>query len=197
MKNMSNTADEPLPAYAAKKITVRPACPADVIYAAAISEEMESSAKARGTGIARRPPALIREKILHGQAVIAVTGNGDWAGFSYLQTWERETFVSNSGLIVRPLFREKGIAAKIKRCIFQLSRRLYPAARVFSITTSAAVMKLNSRLGFEPVAYASLPQDPAFWNGCRSCANYRTLRAKQRRFCCCTALLFTPSQSPA
>ena len=176
-------------------IIVRAAHAGDVIYAETISAEMESSAKARGTGIARRPPAIIREKILQGKAIIAICKTGLWAGFSYLQTWENNKFVSNSGLIVAPAFREKGIAALIKVKIFQLSRLLYPAARIFSITTSAAVMKLNSRLAFQPVTYAELPQDPTFWDGCRSCVNHHILCAKQHRNCLCTALLFNPDET--
>ncbi|AWO00705.1 N-acetyltransferase [Chitinophaga alhagiae] len=173
-------------------IIIRVAHAGDIIYADTISAEMESSALARGTGISKRPPSLIREKILQGKAVIALCKNGIWAGFSYLQTWERETFVSNSGLIVAPAFREKGIAALIKVKIFQLSRLLYPAARLFSITTSAAVMKLNARLGFLPVTFAALPADPLFWEGCRSCVNHHILCSKQHRNCLCTALLFSP-----
>ncbi|RPE14319.1 N-acetyltransferase [Chitinophaga lutea] len=173
-------------------IIIRTAHAGDVQYADVISAEMESSAKARGTGISKRPPSLIRDKILQGKAVIAVCKNGLWAGFSYLQTWEHGAFVSNSGLIVSPAFREKGIAALIKEKIVRLSRLLYPAAKICSITTSAAVMKLNNRLGFEPVTYAALPQDPAFWEGCRSCVNHGILCSKQRRNCLCTALLFTP-----
>ncbi len=173
-------------------IVIRTAHAGDVQYAAAISAEMELSAKVRGTGISKRPPSLIIEKILQGKAVIAVCKNGLWAGFSYLQTWQQGAFVSNSGLIVSPAFREKGIAALIKERIFRLSRLLYPAAKICSITTSAAVMKLNSRLGFEPVTYAALPQDPAFWEGCRSCVNHGILCSRQRRNCLCTALLFTP-----
>lgn len=191
METDSTTTEGVVPEVAGD-IIIRTAHAGDLIYADTISAEMESSARARGTGIAKRPPSLIREKILQGKAVIAICQNGIWAGFSYLQTWQQETFVSNSGLIVAPAFREKGIAALIKVKIFQLSRLLYPAAQIFSITTSAAVMKLNSRLGFQPVTYASLPQDPAFWEGCRSCVNYGTLCSKQHSNCFCTALLFTP-----
>lgn len=191
METASKTEEDVAP-EAMGDIVVRVAKASDVIYAETISAEMEASALARGTGISRRPPSLVREKILQGKAVIALCKNGIWAGFSYLQTWEQETFVSNSGLIVAPAFRERGIAALLKVKIFQLSRLLYPAARLFSITTSAAVMKLNSRLGFVPVTYATLPADPFFWEGCRSCVNHHILCSKQHRNCLCTALLFTP-----
>ncbi|RPD42713.1 N-acetyltransferase [Chitinophaga barathri] len=175
-------------------IIIRTAEAGDVQYAAAITAEMEASAKARGTGIARRSVASIIQKILQGKAVIALTVKGIWAGFSYLETWEQERFVSNSGLIVSPAFRERGIAAMIKQQIFQLSRVLYPAAKIFSITTGMAVMKLNTRLGFEPVTYDALTHDPEFWKGCGSCVNHGILCSKGGKNCLCTALLFDPAQ---
>jgi hypothetical protein len=175
-------------------IIIRRAVASDVRYATSIAEEMASSAKARGTGISDRPPSVIREKILQGKAVIAVTIKGIWVGFSYIETWENEKFVSNSGLIVAPAFRQRGIAAVIKQKIFQLSRLLYPLAKIFSITTGLAVMKLNTRLGFEPVTYSEITKDPAFWQGCRGCVNYPVLCSKQRANCLCTALLFDPEE---
>lgn len=175
-------------------IIIRRAVATDIRYATAIAEEMASSAKARGTGISNRPPSVIREKILQGKAVIAVTIKGIWAGFSYIETWENEKFVSNSGLIVSPAFRQRGIAATIKQKIFQLSRMLYPLAKIFSITTGLAVMKLNTRLGFEPVTYPEITKDPAFWQGCKSCVNYGILCSKQHANCLCTALLFDPAE---
>lgn len=186
--NTQTTSDHPDP-----DVIIRQAVASDVQYADAIVKEMESSAKARGTGISSRPPSLIRNKILQGKAVIALTTQGIWAGFSYLETWEDEKFVSNSGLIVSPEFRERGIAAAIKQQIFNLSRTLYPLAKIFSITTGRAVMKLNTRLGFEPVTYEEITKDPAFWKGCQSCVNYGTLCSKQHKNCLCTALLFEPA----
>lgn len=174
-------------------IIVRPATAEDIPFAEEIAAEMESSAKARGTGIAKRSPSSIAEKIRQGKAVIALTATGIWAGFSYLDTWEQDKFISNSGLIVAPAFRVRGIAAIIKQKIFQLSRFLYPSAKIFSITTGRAVMKLNTRLGFEPVTYADITHDPAFWEGCKSCINYSILCSKGKQNCLCTALLFEPA----
>lgn len=190
MTTSSTTGD---PAAEHEAILVRTAGPGDVHYAAQIAAEMEASAKARGTGIARRPAASIISKILQGKAVIALTAKGAWAGFSYLETWEHERFVSNSGLIVAPRFRERGVAAMIKQQVFRLSRALYPAAKIFSITTGMAVMKLNTRLGFQPVTYDALPHDPTFWEGCASCVNHGILRGKDGKNCLCTALLFDPT----
>lgn len=171
-------------------IEVRVASAADADFAIPIAAEMESSAKARGTGIARRDPADIRQKILQGRGVIAFTRTGVWAGFSYIQDWEDGKFVSNSGLIVVPAFRKLGVAAAIKQKIFELSRLLYPAAGIFSITTGLAVMKLNSKLGFEPVTYQEITHDPHFWEGCKSCVNYPILQSKNFKNCLCTAMLF-------
>ncbi|KAA2245086.1 N-acetyltransferase [Chitinophaga agrisoli] len=174
-------------------IVVRLAHAADTDFALPIAAEMEASARARGTGIAKRSPEMIKEKILQGKAIIAFTKDGVWAGFSYLQTWEQEKFVSNSGLIVAPAFRGLGVAAVIKQRLFELCRMRYPEARIFGITTGGAVMKINARLGFVPVTYADITQDPAFWEGCKSCVNYPILSAKGLKHCLCTAMLFEPS----
>ena len=45
-----------------------------------------------------------------GRRVIALGDNGDWAGFSYIEAWGDGEFVSNSGLIVNPAYRGKGVA---------------------------------------------------------------------------------------
>lgn len=164
--------------------------------AEAICMEMEASAKARGTGIAKRSPLLIMDKILEGKAVIALTHDGIWAGFCYLETWGNNGFVSNSGLIVAPDFRKSGLAREIKRMIFRLARHRYPAAKIFGLTTGHAVMKINSDLGFEPVPYVELPQDEKFWDGCKSCVNHAILMSKERKNCLCTAMLFDPTEVP-
>jgi N-acetylglutamate synthase-like GNAT family acetyltransferase len=125
-------------------------------------------------------------------AVIAVTTSGEWVGFSYIEVWSNGKFVSNSGLVVNPAWREKGVALAIKEKIFNLSRQKYPSAKIFSITTGMAIMKLNSRLGFEPVIYEALTHDEKFWAGCRSCVNYHILQSKGCKNCLCTAMLFDP-----
>lgn len=152
---------------------------------------MESSAKARGTGIAKRSPEYLAQKIDEGKAVIAVTPDGSWVGFCYIETWEGE-YVANSGLIVAPEFRKGGVAKAIKQRIFQLSREKYPEAKIFGLTTGLAVMKINSDLGYEPVTYSELTQDEKFWAGCKSCVNYDILMSKERKNCLCTAMLFDP-----
>jgi hypothetical protein len=161
-------------------------------FAEIICEEMASSAKARGTGIAKRSPEYIKEKMREGKAVIAFTKDGIWAGFCYIETWSHENYVANSGLIVAPIFRKGGLAKKIKQKIFQLSRQKYPEAKIFGLTTGLAVMKINSDLGYEPVTYSELTQDDAFWSGCKSCVNYDILMSKERKNCLCTGMLYDP-----
>lgn len=153
---------------------------------------MAASAQARGTGIAKRSPEYIAEKMLEGKAVIAFTKKNQWAGFCYIETWGHGAFVANSGLIVAPEFRKSGLARKIKQHIFELSRKTYPQARIFGLTTGLAVMKINSELGYEPVTYSELTNDNAFWSGCKSCVNYDILLRKERKNCLCTAMLYDP-----
>jgi N-acetylglutamate synthase-like GNAT family acetyltransferase len=175
-----------------ERIIVRSAIPADVIFADQIISEMESSAIARGSGISKRSAASVIEKIDNGKAIVAVTENGEWVGFSYIETWDNEQFVSNSGLIVSPKYRNNGVASQIKTKIFELSRTRFPAAKVFSITSGLAIMKMNTKLGFEPVTYAQVAQEPRFWDSCKSCVNYDVLQSKNRCNCLCTAMLYDP-----
>lgn len=161
-------------------------------FADIICEEMASSAKARGTGIAKRSPEYIKEKMREGKAVIAFTHDGIWAGFCYIETWSHGDYVANSGLIVAPEFRKGGLAKKIKKKIFALSRKQYPESKIFGLTTGLAVMKINSELGYEPVTYSELTQDDAFWSGCKSCVNFDILMSKERKNCFCTAMLYDP-----
>ena len=165
-------------------------------FAKIICDEMEASAKARGTGIAKRSPEYISQKMLEGKSVIAFNEEGIWAGFCYIETWSHGNYVANSGLIVAPQFRKDGLAKAIKQKIFELSRQKYPIAKVFGLTTGLAVMKINSDLGYRPVTYSELTQDDAFWAGCKSCVNYDILMSKERKNCLCTAMLFDPADQP-
>ena len=162
----------------------------DCKYSTAICSEMEASAKNRGTGIAKRTATYIEEKINQGNAIIATTPENQWAGFCYIETWQNGKYVANSGLIIAPPFRNKGLAKKIKRKIFELSKEKYPNAKIFGLTTGLAVMKINSELGYQPVTYSELTKDKQFWNGCKSCVNYEILQKKEFKNCLCTAMLF-------
>ena len=175
-----------------QQIIVRVATPADKKYSTIITDEMAASAAARGTGIAKRSPEYIEQKMEEGKAVIALMPDGKWVGFCYIETWSHGEYVANSGLIVAPEFRKSGIAKAIKKRIFNLSREKYPDSKIFGLTTGLAVMKINSELGYEPVTYSELTQDEAFWAGCKSCVNYEILMSKERKNCMCTAMLYDP-----
>jgi GNAT superfamily N-acetyltransferase len=174
-----------------QNIIIRSATADDKKYAILITDEMALSATERGTGIATRTPEYISQKIEEGKAVVAVTNDGTWVGFCYIETWEGE-YVANSGLIVSPAFRKGGVAKAIKQKIFELSREKYPDAKLFGLTTGLAVMKINSDLGYEPVTYSELTQDEKFWEGCKSCVNYEILMSKNKKNCMCTAMLYDP-----
>ncbi len=171
---------------------VQKALPEHRVFAEEIVDEMAESAKARGTGIARRSAAYVSGKMQEGKAVIAFHKDGSWAGFCYIETWSHGQFVANSGLIVSPKYRKAGLAKAIKEVIFDLSRKLYPKAKIFGLTTGLAVMKINSDLGYEPVTYSELTQDEEFWKGCESCVNFEILKMKERKNCMCTAMLYDP-----
>lgn len=162
-------------------------------YAEEICRLMEESAKVRGTGIAKRKPEYVQNKMVEGKAVIAFQGT-KLAGFCYIETWGDKKFVANSGLIVAPEYRKSGLARMIKQKAFELSRKKYPDAKIFGITTSLAVMKINSDLGYKPVTFSELTDDDAFWKGCESCVNYDILQRNSRRMCLCTGMLYDPAK---
>lgn len=162
-------------------------------YAEEICRLIEEAAKARGTGIAKRTPEYITKKMEEGKAVIALQGD-KLAGFCYIETWSHNKYVANSGLIVAPDFRKIGLAKKIKKKAFDLSRARYPEAKLFGITTSLAVMKINTELGYKPVTFSELTTDDAFWSGCQSCPNYDVLTRTNRTMCLCTGMLFDPAK---
>lgn len=163
-------------------------------YAGEICKVMEIAAHDRGTGIAKRTPEYVKEKISEGKAVIALDKQERLAGFCYIEHWEGKKYVANSGLIVAPDFRGIGLAFSIKKEIFKLSRKKYPQSKIFGITTSPAVLKINSRLGYRPVGFLELTKDELFWKGCQSCRNYDILQRTKRHFCLCTGMLFDPNE---
>lgn len=158
-------------------------------YAGIICDTIAESAAVRGTGIARRTPEYIATKMENGNAVIALDGD-KFAGFCYIEKWGHGKFVANSGLIVHPEFRGVGLAKKIKHKVFEHSRNKFPDAKIFSITTGSAVMKMNSDLGYKPVVFSELTDDQTFWDGCQTCKNYDVLTRTNRKMCLCTGMLF-------
>lgn len=164
------------------------------VFADIICKTIEEAAQVRGTGIAKRKPEYILTKLENGNAVIALDGD-EFAGFCYIESWGHGKFVANSGLIVRPDYRNIGLAKQIKKVIFKHSRSKFPNAKIFSITTGLAVMKLNSDLGYKPVTFSELTDDPSFWNGCQTCKNYDILTRTERKMCMCTGMLFDPKNN--
>jgi len=174
-------------------IDVLVAGPEHFDHAEAICALIATAAKARGTGIAKRDPDYVRLKMQEGKAIIALAAD-KVAGFCYIETWSHGKYVVNSGLIVSPEFRKRGLAKRIKKRAFQLSRQKYPDAKLFGITTSLAVMKINSDLGYKPVTFSELTSDDVFWQGCQSCPNYDVLTRMKRKMCLCTGMLYDPQQ---
>lgn len=157
-------------------------------YAETICRMMEESSKIRGTGIAKRKPEYINLKMDEGKAVIALDQE-KVIGFCYIESWEGQKYVANSGLIVHPDYRNVGLAKAIKQKTFELSKAKFPNAKLFGITTSLAVMKINSELGYKPVTFSELTQDDTFWKGCESCTNYDILQRTKRTMCLCSGMV--------
>jgi len=175
-----------------KDIAILHADESHVKYAEEICRLIFESARQRNTGIAKRDPEYIAQKMRGGKAVIALDGE-QLVGFSYIESWSHGDFVATSGLIVNPDYRRLGVAARIKEKTFQLARERFPYAKIFSITTSLPVMKLNTRMGYKPVTLTELTQDEEFWQGCRGCVNYDVLERNNRRVCLCYGMLYDPA----
>lgn len=162
-------------------------------YVDTILETIAEAAKVRGTGIAKRTPEYLITKMREAKAVIALKGER-FAGFSYIETWGNKHYVTTSGLIVHPDFRGQGVAWRIKELTFTLARTRWPHAKIFSLTSGAAVMSMNTRLGYQPVTFADLTDDEAFWRGCDGCVNVDILKRTDRKYCICTAMLYDPEE---
>ena len=176
-----------------KEITVMVADASHEKYIDTILTTIEEAAKVRGTGIAKRSHEYLATKMREAKAVIALSGDR-FAGFSYIETWGNKQYVTTSGLIVHPDFRGLGVARRIKDLTFTLARTRWPHAKIFSLTSGAAVMAMNTRLGYQPVTFADLTDDEAFWRGCEGCINFDVLQRTNRRYCICTAMLYDPEE---
>ena len=163
-------------------------------YVDEILETISAAAKVRGTGIAKRTHEYVAQKMREGKAVIALAGEEkEFAGFCYIESWGNKQYVANSGLIVVDKFRRRGLAKRIKKTAFELSRKMWPDAKLFGLTSGGAVMRINTELGYVPVPFAELTDDEAFWKGCQGCINHDILERTGRRYCICTALLYDPA----
>jgi GNAT superfamily N-acetyltransferase len=162
-------------------------------YVDTILETISEAAKVRGTGIAKRTHEYLLNKMREAKAVIALDGD-TFAGFSYIETWQDKKYVTTSGLIVHPDYRGRGLAKRIKDMTFTLARIRWPHAKIFSLTSGAAVMAMNTQLGYKPVTFADLTQDEAFWKGCEGCVNVDILHRTGRKYCICTGMLYDPEE---
>lgn len=176
------------------EIEVLVAGPEHEVYVDTILDTIAEAAKVRGTGIAKRTHEYLTKKMLEAKAVIALTKDGRFAGFSYIETWENQQYVTTSGLIVHPDFRGHHVAKRIKDMTFTLARIRWPKAKIFSLTSGAAVMQMNTQLGYKPVTFAELTDDEAFWRGCEGCVNVDVLKRTERKYCICTGMLFDPAE---
>lgn len=178
-----------------EEIEVVVARPEHEAYVDTILETIAVAAKKRGTGIAKRTHEYVANKMKEAKAVIALRkSDGRFAGFSYIETWENMQYVTTSGLIVHPDFRGLGLAKRIKDMTFTLARTRWPNAKIFSLTSGAAVMTMNTQLGYKPVTFADLTEDEAFWKGCEGCINVDVLHRTGRKYCICTAMLYDPTE---
>ena len=175
-----------------KPFTIFTATEEHLPYAADVVQALEEASRTKGTGLAKRSPAYVEAKIREGKAVIALYKE-QFAGFCYIECWEHERYVATSGLIVKPEFRSHGLAKAIKKEAFHLARRKFPAAKMFGLTTSLAVMRINSSLGFVPVTFTELTADQEFWKGCETCSYYDVLQRSGNKNCLCTGMLFDPA----
>ena len=164
-------------------------------YVDTILDTIAEAAKVRGTGIAKRTHEYVATKMMEAKAVIALSKeDGRFAGFSYIETWGNKRYVTTSGLIVHPDFRGLGLAKRIKDLTFTLARTRWPNAKIFSLTSGAAVMKMNTELGYKPVTFNELTDDESFWKGCEGCINVDVLHRTGRKYCICTGMLFDPAE---
>ena len=177
-----------------EEIKVMVADESHIKYVDIILETIAEAAKVRGTGIAKRSPEYVATKMKETKAVIALQGD-KFAGFSYIETWGNKQYVTTSGLIVHPDFRGLGLAKKIKNVTFTLARKRWPHAKIFSLTSGSAVMKMNTQLGYLPVTFNDLTDDESFWRGCEGCINADVLHRTNRRYCICTAMLYDQEEN--
>ena len=169
-------------------------------YVDTILQAITDAAKLRGSGIASRTHEYVATKMKERKAILALYGD-EFAGFCYIESWENKQYVANSGLIVVPKFRGHHLATRIKKVAFTLSRIRWPKAKLFGLTSSGPVMRINTSLGYVPVPFAELTQDDEYWKGCGTpehpcCINFDILTRTNRKYCVCTGMLYDPARHP-
>ena len=182
-----------LPASEAPEFWVGVATSEHSCFVDQIIELIAQSAQERGTGRGKRTDEEILGKIDQGKAIISVNPLGELVGFCYVESYEEGKYFATSALVVAHKFRRMGISRVIKIEAFNLGTNLFPDAVPVTITTSAAVIKLNTEMGFQPVTFSEITQDPKFWKGCEGCVNFDVLQKMKRKNCLCTAMKYDAS----
>ncbi len=159
------------------------------------SQEIENLLKQAATeksrGLNIMSAEYIADKILKGDAIVA-TKNGELAGFCYLRRRKKGTYVSISGIVLIPKYRKGGLSKAIVKEAFELAREKYPEAKIFSLSTSPTIARINSENGYKPINYSKLSTSADFWASCSNCLNYQTLKSNNYARCLCSAMLFNP-----
>jgi hypothetical protein len=75
----------------------------------------------------------------------------------------------------------------------------WPEAKIFGLTSSGAVMRINTSLGYVPVPFDELTHDDEYWKGCGTpeapcCINCDVLARTGRKYCVCTGMLYDPAR---
>ena len=78
-------------------IDIAIASEAHLSYVPEIERALLAASEQKGTGIAVRSTEYLTAKIEAGKAVIALSTEGKWAGFCYIESWGHNKFVANSG----------------------------------------------------------------------------------------------------
>ncbi len=170
-------------------------------YAQDVVDAIDAAAADGKSGLARRTVKYINDKISGGKGVIALKRTvedgrvikEEFAGFCYIESWEYSLYVANSGLIVKSEFRGSGLARTIKQAACELSMKKFPGAKIFGLTTSPAVRKINESLGYKVVPYGKITKDINFWKGCVSCAHFKTLCDNGFENCLCIGMVLDPA----
>ena len=176
-----------------KQIDVMVADASHEVYVDKILDTIREAAKVRGTGIAERTHEYVATKMKEGKAIIALCGD-DFAGFTYIEIMGKQAICSN--LRSDSTSRLPGIGTgktHQDRLLSDWHAYVGRKLKIFSLTSGAAVMKMNTELGYVPVTFNELTDDESFWKGCEGCINHDILVAKNRKFCICTAMLYDPT----
>lgn len=177
---------------------VRIAIPEDLKYVAEITNAINESAIERRAPIPLRAQEYIKNKIIKEVAVIAIDSQtNEWIGFCYLEVWHHEKYIANSGLIIPPVHRGKGIAREIKIKAFDVGRTKFPNAQIFSVSTCPAVISTNLKLGYKTISFSDVLNDPSFLIGCDGAVNFINLMKDAATDSKYKAMLFRPKNHVA